>query len=158
VRRLVDGDIAGWSGLPEGCTHADLSQVLAGGESEGNGRLSGFPAHFRMYQAEKQTELIQTWFDTRGRVFLVTFSNPQLSETHQEILRALGEPEAKLEPGVGFHADAHQWIYAARGLTLFVREHLDEIARVAVYRPTTASYYENYLGGHDRRHYLPGAI
>jgi hypothetical protein len=155
IRRLADGKLAGWSGLPGDCSHQELSSVLSGGEEEGNGRLSELPVRFRMYRAAKQPELIQAWFDGHGRAFLLTFSNPELSGSHEDLLRDLGPPEAKLEPGIGLHADTHQWIYASRGLTLFVREHLNQIGRIAVYHPTTPSYYEEHLGGRDRPHYLP---
>jgi hypothetical protein len=66
----------------------------------------------------------------------------------------LGSPEHKLHALIGYHPTASQWIYASRGLTLFVREHENEIARLAAYVPTTADQYEWYLGGHDKSHYL----
>jgi hypothetical protein len=155
IRRLATGDIGDWHGLPSGCHHEQMAAVLQGGDADGQGLLSGYPVRFRFYQAESQAELLQAWFTSRGEVFLITFSAPRLAGDPALLLESLGEPEQKIEPGVGFHADAHQWVYATRGLTLFVREHLTEVARIAAYQPTTADYYERYLGGHDRRHYWP---
>ncbi|KAB2898901.1 MAG: hypothetical protein F9K40_10870 [Kofleriaceae bacterium] len=69
------------------------------------------------------------------------------------MLTALGAPDRKLAPGVGYHADAHQRVYASRGLTLWVREHRTDIARVAVYAPATSDDYETRLGGRDKTRY-----
>lgn len=74
----------------------------------------------------------------------------------EALLRDLGPPDRKLDQLVGRHADAQQWIYASRGLTLYVREHNWTIASVAGYAPSSANYYERYLGAHDQRRYSAG--
>jgi hypothetical protein len=156
VRALAAGELATWNGLPSGCTDRDLAAMFSGGgDPAGDGRLSNMPTKFRDYSAGDANRPIQAWFDGQDTAFLVTWVEPVVAGDVASLLSALGPPEHKLEPGVGYHADAHQWIYASRGMTLWVREHRDEIARVAVYKPTTAADYELRLGGRDKTTYLP---
>lgn len=155
LKDLVEGRLADWTGLPEGCGPDDLSKVLEGGEDEGRGQLSSNPAQFRLYQSSHTTGLIQAWFDKHKHTFLITIVAPHIEGAVKDLLDKLGEPEKKLDSDVGYHADAHQWIYAKRGLTLYVREHSTEIARVAVYLPTSVEYYIQWLGAKDENKYHP---
>jgi hypothetical protein len=156
IRALAAGELATWKGLPGDCTDRDLAALFSGGgDPAGDGRLSHAPTKFRDYAAGDAHRPIKAWFDDEDTAFLVTWVEPAVAGDVAALLAALGPPEQKLEPGVGYHADAHQWIYAARGMTLWVREHRDEIARVAVYKPTTAADYELRLGGRDKTTYLP---
>lgn len=156
MRAFAAGDLATWTGLPAGCTDRDLTAEFSGGGGPGgDGRLSHVPAKFRTYSAGDPQRPIQAWFDGSDNAFLITWIAPTVVGDVDALLSTLGEPEHKLAPGIGYHADAHQWIYASRGLTLWVRERRNEIARVAMYRPTTAADYENRLGGRDKTRYLP---
>ena len=156
MRAFAAGDLATWTGLPAGCTDRDLAAVFSGGGGPGgDGRLSHLPTKFRTYSAGDPERPIEAWFDSTDTVLLINWVAPAVAGDVAALLTALGPPEQKLEPGVGYHASAHQWIYASRGLTLWVRERRNEIARVAVYRPTTAADYENRLGGRDKTRYLP---
>lgn len=156
IRAFAAGQLATWTGLPAGCTDRDLAAVFdGGGDPAGDGRLSHVPTKFRDYSAGDPNRPIQAWFDSADTAFLITWVAPTVAGDVASLLAALGAPEYKLEPGVGYHAGAHQWIYASRGLTLWVRERRNEIARVAVYRPTTPSDYEERLGGRDKTRYEP---
>ena len=155
LRTFLDGRWRDWTGLPHGCQHEALTAELRGGEAEGQGRLSGRPARFRAYTTPTDNRTIWAWFDDRNDVFLLTETLTGSAEGVEALLRDLGEPERKLDQMVGRHADAHQWIYASRGLTLYVREHNWTIASVAGYAPSSASYYERYLGAQDQRQYSP---
>lgn len=154
-RRLAEGDFEGWTGLPSECGPSDLAAIFSGGEGEGNGLLSNYPTKFRVYQSPEQSEVIQAWFDENDHVSLITMVAPTLKGNVQELLNSFGPPEKRLEQGAGYHADAHQWIYAGRGITFFVREHSNEFARVAVYPPTSVAQYVERLGATDKKRYRP---
>jgi hypothetical protein len=156
LRRLGAGELADWKGLPAGCGTADLGKVFrGGGDPAGNGKLSTRPTRFRNYQAEGQGQPLQVWFDDADRAILVTWIQPSVQGSVKDLLAALGAPEKKLDPTVGYHADAYQWIYAARGLTLYVREHDGTLARISAYAPTTVEDYAARLGARDQKEYLP---
>jgi hypothetical protein len=156
LRSFAAGDLAAWTGLPIGCTDADLAGAFPAsnaGVEAGDGRLSNTPAKFRMYSAVDPLSPVQAWFDAADAAFLITWDAPTIAGDVASLLSVLGAPDRKLDPGVGYHADAHQWIYASRGLTLWVREHRTDVARVAVYAPTTPDDYEARLGGRDKTRY-----
>ncbi len=151
IRAFAAGELATWKGLPDGCTDRDISKVFpGGGDPAGVGRLSTKRTKARRYSAADPQQPIEGWFDDADTAFLITWEAPPVVGDVAMLLSALGPPEHKLAPGVGDHADAHQWIYASRGLTLWVREHRNEIPRLAVYRPTTPADYEMRLGGRDK--------
>jgi hypothetical protein len=160
VRRVLEayahGDFAQWQGLPL-CGPKDLSAVFGGQvEAPGRGMLSGEPTAFRVYQVAATSKEIWAWFDSEDKTLLLTSIEPVLNLPASDLLAALGVPELTLEAGLGPHADARQWIWAQRGLTLFVREEAEdgpEIARVCAYRRTTPSDYVENLGAHDRTRY-----
>lgn len=156
MRSFASGDLSAWTGLPARCTDADVAGAFPGssaGVAAGDGRLSNTPTKFRMYSSGDPHRPVQSWFDDDDTAFLITWDAPTIAGDTAALLSALGAPDRKLDPGVGYHADAHQWIYASRGLTLWVREHRTDIARVAVYVPTTPDDYETRLGGRDKTRY-----
>lgn len=158
VRDFAAGKLVGWKGLPAGCTDRDIASVFSGGgDPAGDGRLSNRPTKFRVYSAGDPNlePPIKAWFDSADTVTLITWLEPLLSGDAASLLAALGPPEQKLEPGVGYPASSHQWIYASRGLTVWVFEPRTEITRIAVYRPTTPADYEHHLGGRDQMRYWP---
>lgn len=155
LRSFAAGDLATWSGLPAGCTDRELGAVFGGGGNPpGDGRLSFAPTRFREYPSGDPQQPLIAWFDDADTLILLHRVAPPIADV-DALLAALGPPEHKLDPGVGHHATAHQWIYASRGLTLWVRERRKEVARVAVYRATTPAEYEQRLGGHDKTRYEP---
>ena len=158
LRDLAGGRLATWKGLPAGCTDQEIAAVFAGGgDPAGDGRLSNRPSKFRTYApGDPNVEPpIKAWFDSADTATLITWHEPVLPGGTSTLLEALGAPEQKLEPGSGYPASSHQWIYASRGLTLWVFEPRSEITRIAVYRPTTPTDYEHDLGGRDRMRYWP---
>jgi hypothetical protein len=158
LRLLARGAFDAWRGLPPDCGPKELEAVFTGGETASQGMLSGWPTPFRVYQTPEQREVLHAWFDEADRVMMITIVAPVTEGDVHGLLSRLGPPEERLDPEIGYHADAHQWIYASRGLTLYVREHLDEIARVSAYPPTSAAYYKDRLGATDRKRYLPGGF
>ena len=154
---LAAGDLLNRVGLPATCGPAALAAVWTGGETLFQGRLSSHPTPFRSYHALEREGTVRAWFDDDDFAFLITIEAPKTKPDVKTLLDRLGPPEKKLDPFVGYHADAHQWIYANRGLTLFVREHLNEMARIAAYRPNSVVFYELYLGATNKRRYKPRA-
>jgi len=147
----------GWRGLSETCRPEDFAAVFDGGEDDATGRLSGRSHRFRVYRKAGVSNRIQAWFHMETGDFMVAvFTYPEFDGDTAATLAALGEPEVKLEPLIGAHPDAEQWVYAARGLTLYVRPgDPPAFRRIAVYPPTQPEIYENRLGAHDHRRYHP---
>lgn len=158
LRRFAAGDFVDWTGLPKGLTPDKLRRLWSGGARQIPGRLSSQPTPLRVYRCDEQQWEIHAWFDNNEELFLLTLDLPTIKGEVADLLCRLGSPDKKLHPLEGYHADAHQWIYATRGLTLFVREHSNEIARVAVYRPCSVAYYEQYLGARDKERYFARAV
>jgi hypothetical protein len=156
LEALLRGDLGSWHGLPD-CGPAELSAVFRGTvQPAGRGLLSGVPTAFRMYQVAGMINEAWAWFDDADHCRLIWLIEPPWQRPVHLMLTTLGAPNDRLEPGIGPHSDAHQWIWARRGLTLFVREELDEaaeIARACAYRPTTVEDYLNNLGARDRTRY-----
>jgi hypothetical protein len=61
----------------------------------------------------------------------------------------LGEPEERLDYAHGtLPVDAGEWVFAARGITLFVNTTAETLLHVALYAPTTAAGYRAALRPH----------
>jgi hypothetical protein len=157
LEQLAALDFTDWHGLSEACQPEDFETLFEGGDTEVIGRLSNQPQRLRVYKRSAVSEHIEVWFDEDTKRFMVaTITNPDYKDDTAALLQTLGEPDAKLDALIGSHPDAEQWVYAARGLTLYVRS--DEpptFRRIVVYPPTTPEVYENTLGAHDHRRYHP---
>ena len=129
LRQFAEGDFAEWAGLPDDVTADELRRLWGGADQAIPGRLSSQPATRRLYRCPRQSRDITAWFDDHGTLKLLTMDLPLIKGDLSGLLESLGPPDRKLSAHIGYHADAHQWICARHGLTLFIREHNNEIAR-----------------------------
>ena len=70
----------------------------------------------------------------------------------------LGEPDERHDYTFGTLAvDDGEWVYAARGITVFVNTDPDRVLHVALYAPTTATDYAERLRPHLAKRLRPRA-
>jgi hypothetical protein len=149
ARRFV-----GWRGLPAGCS-PDAMFGVKFEENEWPTRRLG----------KKTTRWIKVG-DVRGYyqptasvrdnvVVLFDGMNPELEGGWAPLAADLGQPEAKLD---WYRDDLlmkdGEWVYPARGITIFGRAAGNAALHIAVYAPTTLTEYETSLrpklGGPDQ--------
>ncbi|HET7461252.1 MAG TPA: hypothetical protein VFJ82_08380 [Longimicrobium sp.] len=151
-------DFRAWAGLPEGCGYAALDAVFPRvAEAYGEGTLGERyqPATYRMHAVEGPPYGARVWF--RGdRVVLVELEYPGLPHPSRELLQSLGEPQARLDAYVDvMPVPGGAWVYAARGITLFLDSGHTEVMRVALYHPCTPEEYADGLHPRTERWELP---
>jgi hypothetical protein len=142
--RIARVELAGWTGLPAGCPPSAFG--LSGDPEEWAVRPLGDdfrPARFRLLEL---TGYYRPTVSVRdGAVVLFDGMNPQADLGALE----LGEPEERLDYAHGtLPVDAGEWVFAARGITLFVNTTADTLLHVALYAPTTAAGYRADLRPH----------
>jgi hypothetical protein len=139
ARRFV-----GWRGLPAGCT-PDAMFGVKFEEKEWPARMLGKKST-RWLQLETPGYYRPMVSVRDGKVVLFDGMNPELDGGWAPLAADLGEPEAKLD----WHRDTllmkgGEWVYPARGITIFGRAAGDDALHVAVYAPTTLAEYEASL-------------
>jgi hypothetical protein len=154
-------DFRAWTGLPEGCGYTALDAVFPRvADAYGQGTLGrrNQSATYRMHAVEGPPYGARVWF--RGdRIVLVELEFPALPHPSRDLLRALGEPEARLDAHVDIMpVPAGAWVYAARGITLFLDVGFTEVMRVVLYHPCTAEEYADVLHPDTRGRELPLSV
>lgn len=139
ARRFV-----GWRGLPAGCT-PDAMFGVKFEEKEWPARMLGKKST-RWLVVEVPGYYRPTVSVRDGVVVLFDGMNPELDGGWAPLAADLGEPEAKLD----WHRDTilmkgGEWVYPARGITIFGRAAGDDALHIAVYAPTTLAEYEASL-------------
>lgn len=142
---LADHNFATWSGLPTPCPLTEvLRRFPLRKPGLGRGRLGRREAGFTLLDADGSRASARVWLHTETEVLLIdTVPNLGQGQPVRALLDALGEPDAKRD----YHwttipVSQGEWIYAARGLTLFLNTDHQTVVRVAVYAPSTVEAYE----------------
>lgn len=105
-----------------------------------------------------QPRELQCFVDDTGKISLLRLEDARLASS-DGITKIFGEPEIKRSLGYpDIYSPATQWIYASRGITLYV---LDEkpgaaipLVCTAFYKQTTVTEYLDELGGTETRKYF----
>jgi hypothetical protein len=148
ARRFV-----GWTGLPATCTAQEMFGILPDAEY-GHRRLGTATAGMRLLDLPGYYRPLVSVRD--GVVVLFDGTNPELEGGWAALSADLGEPEAKEDFTHGtIERPGGEWIYAARGITVFVRSDTTVAVHVAVYAPTTVSDYLARLRPHLGKTPLP---
>src|SRR5712691_11114765 len=139
LRRFAARDFRGWSGLdPRTMLHDvaaafevdDVPQPAVLGSDD---REAGWVT----VEAQGYPDGIRIWLDEMD-VVLLDGPDPELSGALQPLLDELGEPEARLDSYLGtFRLADSEWVYPARGITVYVNPENMLFLRVAAYAPTT---------------------
>ena len=151
-------ELAGWMGLPVGCTAQAVAGWLPIRPGEGTANLGGdlVAYRFRALEAAGFTEPVRLYFH-EGNLALVR--SGLWSADRDECARLVkdqGEPPDRLSLvfGMGTIADG-EWVYAARGLTLAVIPATGLIAGVYVYPPCDFDTYRRRLHHNQPARELP---
>ena len=100
-------------------------------------------------------ESVRVWLD-RDLVLLMDADSPTLDSDLPAILETLGTPEAQLDAYFGtLFLPKCEWVFPARGLTLYVNLEDRSLLRLVVYAATTLSTYRARLQLNLRTHRLP---
>lgn len=152
------GDLAGWRGLAPSTTLADVAAVFeVDHEFTGAGPLGGRfePADWVAASADGFPRGIRIWH--RGeRVVLLDAEVELGAQADEGLLSELGEPEARWAAALGpIPVDGSEWVFAARGLTLYVDPGTRRVDRLLVYEATDLETYSEVARPHTRVHQLP---
>jgi hypothetical protein len=144
---LLRKELALLPGLPTDCTLDALARRMHIDGDDRRGIL-GQARHASVHRAARvdgYDQVVKVWHKD-GVVLKVVFDLPKLADS-PALLTALGAPDAKLDyyPGVPKLRAQGAWVYAARGLTLFLSGDGKNVVRFEVYPPTTAAAYEREL-------------
>jgi hypothetical protein len=141
--------LSDWTGLPQGCTPAGMFGDL-GDPSEWAVRPLGEDFQRAAFRVLELGGYYRPTLSARdGRVILFDGMNPELTGDYTELIEDLGDPDERLDYSHGtLPVSGGEWIFAARGMTLFVNTTADTLLHVALYTPTTASDYRARLRPH----------
>ena len=144
LERLASGRLADFAGLPGGCKLADVERAwgpaMAHSVAAQLGRDRVKTDH-RRFQVSGHDQPARVWHDG-DRVLLVDLEYPGLGEDADSLRKTLGAPDAEESFSWGVLVlEKAEWVYARRGLTLFVNPETREVLRWAAYAPTDAAAY-----------------
>jgi len=139
ARRFV-----GWRGLPAGCKPDVMFGEKFDEKEWPMRRLGKKSTHW--LQVDVPGYYSPTVSVRANVVVLFDGMNPELDGGWAPLAADLGQPEAKLD----WYRDTllmkgGEWVYPARGITIFGRAAGDAALHVAVYAPTTLAEYEKSL-------------
>jgi hypothetical protein len=140
IEAIASRSFAGWHGLPAWEVSEDTAEWAQHGLGD---RFE--PARFRVLDLEGYYRPRISVRD--GAVVLFDGTHPQLD--FAPLVDALGEPEAREDYTFGtLGVDGGEWIFAARGITLFVNTDPDRVLHVALYAATSVGSYADFLRPH----------
>jgi hypothetical protein len=128
--------VESWRGLPTGCAPDELG-VTDLDPSPGMADLGLRKAFFRSGTLDGAE--VQVWTTTDEReVLMIAIAHPSFA------VDRLGEPEARLDSARGtVPLPGSEWVYAGRGLAVFVDPDGDAVWRVTLFRSSTLAEYED---------------
>ena len=153
------GDLRNWQGLPPGCELSGIADSdTLGRRAEGTGMLGQGRASYRMIAVEHYSEPIRVWH-VDGNILLMDVRYPVISPDLKELLESLGKPEALLDSHFSsIVMEKSEWVYATKGLSLFINPDNFLLLRLAVYHPTTVDGYHHKLRLHLEIQRRPGYL
>lgn len=138
--------VAAWRGLPTGCAPDELAPAIRNVDpSPGMADLGLRKAFFRSGVLAASGAPAQVWTTTNEReVLMLAIEAPPFLATGQAAAEQLGEPDARLDSARGtVPLAASEWLYAGRGLAVFVDPDSDAVWRATLFRACTPEEYED---------------
>jgi hypothetical protein len=141
VEALLEQGVGAWSGLPAGC-HPGAIPIADLDPSPGMADLGLRKAFFRFGALAGGT--VQLWTTTdEQEVLMLAVESPPFVATGGAALEQLGVPERRLDSARGTVPLPHgEWVYAKRGLAVFVDPDVDRAWRATLFRTCTPEEYE----------------
>jgi hypothetical protein len=150
LRVFVARDFAHWAGLAPGTTVGDVAAAfevddtpqpaLLGSEDRAAGWVT--------VEADGYPEGLRVWLDETDVALLdgPDVELPGGAADLAPLLAQLGEPAARLDSYLGtYRIEGSEWVYPARGLTVYVNPENMLLLRVVGYAPTDLDTYERRL-------------
>ena len=135
IAALANGDFNRWRGLPDGCTRADVEDMLSLVTCEAN--ESSPYSGFLDYAPTPGAPSGLTVHYSVGTVDYTTIVGPRFRQPIQDVL---GEPEGKIQSYL--EGSREQWVYASLGLAFHMRAWEPGVNWLYVFRPTTLEVYK----------------
>lgn len=150
-KKIADRDFVGWTGIPVECDAAALFGGLPADLASRPRRNLGdelTPAMFWVLDLPGYYRPTASFVD--GKLVLFDGMNPELGGGFAALRDDLGAPVARLDWERGtLPIAAGEWVYPARGITVFVDpEAPDTALHIAVYHATTLDAYRRRLRPH----------
>lgn len=148
--RIDQVDLADWRGLPVGCHPGDLFPELSDDTSGWAVRPLGDEFEHAAFAVLDMPGYYRPTVSVRdGVVVLFDGTNPQIVGGLASIVSSAGRPAASLDYRHGtLPVSGGEWVYASRGLTVFVNTTADTALHVALYAPTSPDEYVRHLRPH----------
>jgi hypothetical protein len=150
LRKFSSRDFLAWRGLAPGISladvaavsDADLGQRSRGTLGDSHQPAEWIPAAFREYDTGARV-----WVSAgEDRVVLIDVESSNAVVDLGTLLRKLGPPEAELDSYLGtFKLARSEWVFASRGLTLYIEPETRKLLRLAVYVPASLDEYRRTL-------------
>ena len=143
LQNFANRDFTRWTGLPESCSLTEVTQQFRlMNEGYGLAALGNIKREFRLLIVEGYDHPIRVWSEG-PEVLMLDVEYPNLVSGRADLLNHLGEPQAKLDYDWGtIQIEKGEWVYADRGLTVFVESDNPTIFHLAVFPRTTMPGYE----------------
>jgi hypothetical protein len=121
--------------------------------------LSGRSLSRCMLPLKQQSQKLQCFADETDRICLLRLEDANMALSLADFTKLLGSPDLKRSLQYpDKYSPAAQWIYASRGITIYVRDENPKIsfplACVSLYEPATVTEYLEKLGGRDTMIYF----
>ncbi|MDQ2807307.1 MAG: hypothetical protein M3Z04_10420 [Chloroflexota bacterium] len=154
---LETRDFLDWQGLPDACTAHDLWADVPQDLSDLPRRLLGDKAEAAVFVLLDLPGYYRPLASfCAGKLVLFDGTNPELAGGFAPLRANLGEPVARLDWYHGtLPIPAGEWVYPARGITVFVNTTAEEILHIALYRSTSLATYCSSLRPNLRKRLNP---
>lgn len=156
-RAIATRQFVSWQGLPAGCAARELFDDFPADLTDRPVRPLGDafrPAVFVLLALPGYYRPMASLRD--GALVLVDGMNPELAGGAAPLLDDLGEPAAQLDWHYGtLPIAAGEWVYPARGITLFLNTTRDRALHIALYHATSLDDYTRSLRPHLRKEMRP---
>lgn len=142
-------DFREWRGLPMGCVWPGADEQRPADPREWWARpLRSKQEGTWTHSPELQGYSKSAFTYLRRDMILFDGQNPEMPCTGSELVKALGEPAAKLDWDAGtLPLPGMEWVWPERGIALYLGGDTDHVAHVALFASTTL---EDYQRGHLR--------
>lgn len=146
---ILTRDFRLWRGMPEGCAWPGADEQRPEDPREWWARpLRSKQEGTWTHSSELQGYSKSAFTYLRRDMILFDGQNPEMPCTGSELVKALGEPAAKLDWDAGtLPLPGMEWVWPERGIALYLGGDPDHVAHVALFASTTL---EDYQQGHLR--------
>lgn len=155
LRNIDQGTLADWQGWSPAWQLNDLQQLVQPLQIAQAYQLGSQILQRHQFQLPHQSQPLQVLANAQGEVVLVRLEDAILTQSAQALADQWGKPELKKElPSDHRFAPAQLWVFAARGISLYVMDAQKQgpmsISCIALYVPTTLEDFLTVLEGDER--------